>query len=334
LFEDEKSNGVKNTMHQNDGEPAEEKKEDDDCRQQSPQHQKTMSQEEFAEAAVVAQSHSFMEVDANESSMSRQVTSKSKNNGSPARKKKKVKSTLFEEVIAQRVQSLPNLAKLKVESIPVEEPKSKKQRREVSQQEEDDEYLSDPPLSPKTEKKIVPKAQDDPKAADTTTPEGSPTPSTSSKVTPTDGEFPSPQPKSPIGDINSRGNRFRQGILDQQKQNNSTKEEEKKEEDSAMTPNTSNLRNTKPEQALKETLLEKEDTILSQFSSVADSLESFPESPVANKTAGKKRALGETNGGGEEEEGSDETQATTDAVAKKKSKITKQTTLSSWFVKK
>mmetsp|Transcript_42532 Transcript_42532/g.102852 ORF Transcript_42532/g.102852 Transcript_42532/m.102852 type:complete len:874 (+) Transcript_42532:90-2711(+) len=326
LFEDEKSNNVRTALHQTTVAIEEKKEDGDELRLRPQQQRKAMSQEDFVQAALVAQTHSFMEVDVseNDSSSPRLVTSKGKQ-GSPGRKKKKT-PTLFQEVIAQGVPSLPNLAKLNVESIPIEEPKAKKQRLEAQKKEEEDEYLSDPPNSPKKEKH-VPKHEIETTAPDdTTTPDTSPSPSKKSKVTPHDGEIASPNPKSPIGDINSRGNRFRQDILDQQTQKNSTGEEKKEEEDAPLTPNISNVRNAKKDQALKEkdNHEHEEDAIMSHFSSEApSSLESFPASPLANKNAGKKRTLEEETEG-----------EAAQADPKKKSKSTRQMTLSSWFVKK
>ncbi|CAJ1950642.1 unnamed protein product [Cylindrotheca closterium] len=328
VFDDEKSNNVRNGVKETVA--TEEKKEDGEEKPRlGPQHpRKNMSQKDFSEAALVAQTHSFMEVDVSDPDSSSPRSSAKGTSGSPGRKTKKTKKTtsrLFQEVIAQRVQSLPNLAQLNVESIPVKEPSAKKQKMETKK-ENDDEYLSDPPNSPKKEKHAVPKhGTQTTSPNDTATPETSSPPS-KSKVTPHDGEIQSPRPTSPINDINSRGNRFRQGVLDQQNQKKSTTSEEKKEEEnlSTKTPNISNVRKAKKDaEPSKEDNDEEqqEDCILSHFSSEApSSLESFPESPVANKNSGKKRAL---------EEMEDE------ADPKKKSKsATRQMTLSSWFVKK
>ncbi|KAL3929264.1 MAG: hypothetical protein SGBAC_012292, partial [Bacillariaceae sp.] len=186
--------------------------------------------------------------------------------------------------------------------------------------ENDAEYLSSPTTTPKKVKLMSKEEHETTAPDDTTTPETTPTPS-KSKVTPHDGEISTPHPKSPIGDINCRGNRFRQDVLDQHNQKKSTSEEGKQDL-SAKTPNMSNVRNPKTEETSKEDKEEQEnDAIMSHFSSEApSSLESFPESPIKN--AGKKRAL-------EENEDEDEL-----ADPKKTSKSTRQMTLSSWFVKK
>eukprot|EP00980_Cylindrotheca_fusiformis_P018291 scaffold5966_cov118-Cylindrotheca_fusiformis.AAC.16 len=123
-------------------------------------------------------------------------------------------------------------------------------------------------------------------------------------VTPQDGDVKETLPSTPMADLNQRGNRFRNRVLDQQKDKEAlSPEAQNKPKKAAVTPNL-------PAQA-------GDEDAVSQFSeSDHCSIESFPESPKE-----KKRPLEESDDVEEPD-------------AKRRNKNSRQTTLRSWFVKK
>lgn len=272
---------------------TEEEKKDETNEQLS--QTKPMSQADFSFAAVSVPTHSFMEVEESQASPL----------SPPQQQTDTFTQSLFQEAIPKQ-QSLPNLADLNVLST------------SSKMDSDNDDQSTDEPEIPTTT------------ALDSSTKTQVAVTPTEPPVTPQDGDVAEPLPSTPIADLNQRGNRFRQTVLNQQEQNECLTTKSKKELSSpevqsrepnkaAVTPSTSNV--NKKQQQLQD------DAITSQFSddSEASDLESFPDSPTKENTAtnsSKKRPLEESS---EDLEQSD---------AKRRNKNSRQTTLSSWFVKK
>jgi serine/threonine protein kinase len=314
LFEPTTNNGKQQQQQQPN---VEEKKEEPDDR--PPPHHKSMSKEDFSLAALKDQAHSFMEVDESQASGS-SLSFKHPNKGG------KTLPSLFQDAISKQP-SLPNLAQLNVLSTSSKMNTDDDKETSTTTKEDPEQRLTEGP-EPTTIESSSSKTM--------TSPTVSVTPS-ESPVTPEDGEVIAPLPNSPLANLNQRGNHFRQSVLEQQmKASTTTKSKQQQQEikvaspevqlrepnQAAVTPNVSNVQTPQEQQPPPEE--EDDDDIMSHFSEPEpSSLESFPESPAApNATtnSNRKRPLEES----EDLQQSD---------AKRRNKNSRQTTLSSWFVK-
>ena len=170
-----------------------------------------------------------------------------------------------------------------------------------------------------------------------------------SSVTPSDFDASSPRASPYLegtDNLNERSNRFREHVLQTHNSNTVDSPEDSRLSTNnspqvAVTPNTSNVRNKQSSSSLLPALLSKDeeqqqqqqktilqqDDILSQFSSEPSSLESFPDTPAGKQKRSLDEAVTTTTTTSTTVEGDQQPEA------KRQKKHTKQTTLSSFFVK-
>jgi serine/threonine protein kinase len=364
LFDASKNNGKQQQQQPN----VEEKKEESD--DQPPQQHKSMSKEAFASASLKGQTHSSMEVDESHpsgSSLSFKHPNKgdetlpslfqdavSKQPSLPNLATLNVLSTSSKMIIDDDDKETSTTTEEDLEQHLTEGPEPKMntdddKETSTTTKEDPEQHLTEgpePKMNTDDDKETSTTTKEDPEQHLTEEPEPTTTESSSSKtttsptvlvtpsefpVTPEDGEVIAPLPNTPLANLNQRGNHFRQSVLEHQMKATTTTTTKSKQQETtvaspevqlrepnlaAVTPNVSDVQTPKEQQPEEE----DDDDIISQFSEPEpSSLESFPESPAATNS-NRKRPLEES----EDLQQSD---------AKRRNKNSRQTTLSSWFVK-